>query len=87
VSAEGKTCVTDQKNQSGLTWVNVRIKGVIIIILKPDSGIDQGKVQVTGQKGQHKLTRVNIWIKIIIIIVLKPDLRVYSRKGLGHESR
>jgi hypothetical protein len=35
----------------GLTWVNIRIKIIIIIILKPDSRIDRGKVKVADQEG------------------------------------
>jgi hypothetical protein len=66
---------------------------IIIIILKPNSGIDPGQspghwlrseslveARVTGQ-----LTRFSVRIKIIIIIVLKPDSGVNLGQGPGHK--
>jgi len=62
----------------------VMIKVVIIIILKPNLGVDKGKAHVLGREGQHGLTRVNAWIKMVIIIVLKPDSGVDLMQGSSH---
>jgi hypothetical protein len=55
-----------------LTWVNVRTKIIIIIILKLDMGSTRGKAWVMCQECQLGKIRVNI-IFFIIIIVLKLD--------------
>jgi hypothetical protein len=57
---------------SKLTQINVRIKVVLIILLKPDSGWTWCK----AREGQSELTQVNIKIKLVIIIILKPESRV-----------
>jgi hypothetical protein len=56
-----------------LTRANVRIKIVIIIILKPDSGVALmlGSSHISG----WPLTWVNISIKVVIIISFKTQSR------------
>jgi hypothetical protein len=42
---QGKALITNYEGQPGLTRVNVRIKIIIIVViifLKPDSGVDLG---------------------------------------------
>jgi hypothetical protein len=45
---QDKTYVTNQEGQHRLTRVNVLMKVIIIIVLKPDSGVD------TRQGSGHK---------------------------------
>jgi len=70
-----------------LIQVNLRIKLIIIIVLKPNLGAEPG--QRLGQ-GTVRSTRVDssqhMSKKIVIIIVLKPDSRVNPGKDPGHES-
>jgi hypothetical protein len=56
---------------------------IVIIVLKPDSGVDLGQARVMGQDGHLGLARDNIRIKMIIIIVLKLVLVVEPREGMG----
>jgi hypothetical protein len=51
-----KALVIDQVGQLGLIRGNVRIKNVIIVVLKPYSGVNWGKAQVTWLGGS---TQVN----------------------------
>jgi hypothetical protein len=41
------------EGQPRLTHVNIRIKVVIIIVLKPDSGVDWDKALLMSQESQH----------------------------------
>jgi hypothetical protein len=54
---------------------------VIIIVLKPDLGVDP-KQDVNHEIGGS--TWVNVKIKVIIIIILKSDLRVNPKQGSSH---
>jgi hypothetical protein len=56
---------------------------IVIIVLKPDSGVDLGQARVMGQDGHLGLAWDNIRIKMIIIIVLKLVLVVEPREGMG----
>jgi hypothetical protein len=85
-STQGKAQITNREGQSRLTRVNVRIKVIIIIVLKPDCVVNQSKAWVTGWKSQPMLTRVNVWIKVIIFIVLKPNLKFDLKQNSGHWS-
>ena len=58
----------------GLTRVNVRIKMVIIIILKPDLRVDSEQGPGHMLVGQPELIQVNMKIKMVIIVILKLDL-------------
>jgi hypothetical protein len=40
----------------GLTWVNVWIKMIIIVVLKLDSRVVRGKARVMSREGQTGLT-------------------------------
>jgi len=68
-----------------LIWVNIKIKSVIIIILKPYSRVELGSC--LGHELGWPLTRVNIKIKIVIIMILKFKSEVdpgsNSSPGLG----
>jgi hypothetical protein len=67
-----------------LTWINIKLKNFIIIILKLNLGISPGLG--SRDKSSWSLTQVNIIIYNIIVIVLKPDFKVNSRLGLDHDS-
>jgi len=60
-----------------LTRVNIRIKIVVIIVLKSNSGVNSGPD--SGHRLGWPLNRVNVRIKMVIIIVLKS----YPRVDLG----
>jgi hypothetical protein len=57
----GKTHVTGQKGQYGLTKVNVWIKMIIILVLKPDSGIDSKQGLGHGSRGSTWLAQIFIF--------------------------
>jgi hypothetical protein len=52
-----------------LTWVNIKIKIVIIIVLKPYSWVNPRLD--SSYRLSWPLTRVNVKINMIIIIILK----------------
>jgi hypothetical protein len=52
-----------------LTRVNIKIKVIIVIVLKANSGVNPRQGLGHGSRVSNS---VNIWIKVITIIVLKP---------------
>jgi hypothetical protein len=73
-----------QHGLTGSTWINVRIKIIIITVLKSYSKIYPRQC---SNHWSRRLTRVNIKIKIVIIIILKLDWEFYPRQGLSHGFR
>ena len=72
------------ESQHRFFWINITIKVIIIIVLKPELKI------VLAHDLSHESCRlinwVNVRIKVVVIIVLKPDSRVDSGQGLSQES-
>jgi len=71
-----------------LTQVNIKIKIIIIIIIKPDSIVNLGKDLSHRSGGSIRLTQVNIKTKVVMIMILKLDsgfdlgkTRFTSREG------
>ena len=66
---------------------------IIIIILKPNSGIDPGQSpghwlrseSLVEARVMGQLTRFSVRIKMIIIVVLKPDSGVNLGQASGHK--
>jgi hypothetical protein len=61
----------------GSGWLNIRIKIIIIIVLKLDSGVDPRLIP--GHGSRWSFTQINLRIKMIIIIILKLDSGVDLR--------
>ena len=73
-STQGNTQVMGQKGQFRLTWVGVKIKIIIILFLKSDSGGQSRQNLVHGSKESIRVDLSQCLDKQnVIIIILKPD--------------